>query len=348
MKKSMFLLFFASIFVIACSSNEKKQIIENKDEFNTLVEYVETNANILDNGEFPFFLLAPEVYQGIRKNFLIIDVRPQEAFEFEHIQNSVNILPNNLIDYFQNSINPASFDTIALICYTGQTSTFCTAGLRLLGYNNVYSIKHGFAAWDLTYANEYKFKDISNLLIDELKNEEVEKRATTKFPKVETIYNNAYEILLERVKHEFEQKIGENFVKIEEILNNPEKYYLISYVPKEIYLQGHLPNSINYEPKNPFTKKEFLNTLPLDKTIIIDCYNGIQSSAVIMYLRVLGYDAKNIYLGENSYMYDKVVKQGMPGRYFSEKDIFNYPLSKTETVTNTDETPKKVVPKGGC
>lgn len=350
MKKIFLLILTISLALIfSCSTKEKEKVIVKSNAFETLVSYIEENANILNNEDFPYFLLASEVYQGIKKNFLIIDLRSEEAFEFEHIQNAINISPNNLIDYFDNSINATSFDTIVFVCYTGQTSSFCTAGMRLLGYDNVYSLKHGLAAWDSTYAADYKFNDISSFLIDKLETNDVEMHKTVDYPIIETENTEAYLILRERIQNEFNSKITDNFLKIQEIIANPEQYYIASYLPKDIYLKGHIVGAVNYEPKNPFTKSKFLNSLPTDKTIIIDCYNGIQSSLVIMYLRVLGYDAKNIYLGQNSFMYDKVVEQGFPNRYFAEKDIENFPLEKTEAPTNTsEEASKKVIPKGGC
>ncbi|MDD3686439.1 MAG: rhodanese-like domain-containing protein [Bacteroidales bacterium] len=347
-KQYTILLFILAIFFASCG-NEKKSQVEKSDGFDKLIEYMETNGDLVNSKDFPFFVSAPEVYNGLTKNYLVIDIRMTPDFDSGHIANSVNVRPDSLVKYFTNSINAKSFDTIVIVCNSGHASAFCATGIRYLGYDNVFPMKYGLSAWDSVIALNYRLKNISDLLIDKLDTTNTAKNPAGKFPVLMTEFSEPYDILKYRLEIVLSEKIGENFVTIDEVINNPSSYYIISYWPEDIYKNGHIPGAVNYEPKKSLKKSEFLNTLPTDKTIIVDCYGGNHSSFVIMYLRLLGYDAKNIIGGANAYMYSIISEQGMPGRFFKKDDIYNFPLVKSgQQAAATGDAPKKPAPKGGC
>lgn len=349
MKKQYTILIIILAIIFVSCGNQKKTPVEKYDGFDKLVEYMETNGDLVNSKDFPFFVSAPEVYNGLKSNYLVIDLRMSHDYDSGHIANSVNVRPDSLVKYFTNSINANAFDTIVFVCNSGHASAFCATGIRYLGFNNVFPMKYGLSAWDSVIASNYRLKNISDMLIDELDTTNIAKNAASKFPVLLTEYTEPYDILKYRLETVLSENIGENFVSINELIKNPGSYYIISYWPEEIYKNGHLPGSVNYEPKKSLKKSEFLNTLPTDKTIIVDCYGGNHSSFVIMYLRLLGYDAKNIIGGANSYMYSIISEQGIPGRFFSKDDIYNFPLVKSgQKAVATNEEPKKPAPKGGC
>lgn len=349
MKKQYTILLFLLVILFASCGNEKKSSVEKSDGFNKLIEYMETNGDLVNSKDFPFFVSAPQVYNGLNRNYLVIDIRMTPDFDSGHIANSVNVRPDSLVKYFTNSINANAFDTIVIVCNSGHASAFCATGIRYLGYDNVFPLKYGLSAWDSVIASNYRLKNISDLLIDKLDTANMAKNSAGKFPVLMTEFAEPYDILKSRIETVFSEKISNNFVTIEDVMKNPDSFYIVSYWPMEIYKNGHIPGAVNYEPKKSLKKSEFLNTLPTDKTIIVDCYGGNHSSFAIMYLRLLGYDAKNIIGGANSYMYSIISEQGMPGRFFSKDDIYNFPLVKSgQQAATTGEASKKPAPKGGC
>jgi rhodanese-related sulfurtransferase len=347
-KQYSILLFVLTILIVSCG-NEKKSSVEKSDGFNKLIEYMETNGDLVNSKEFPFFVSAPQVYNGLNRNYLVIDIRMTPDFDSGHIANSVNVRPDSLVKYFTNSINANAFDTIVIVCNSGHASAFCATGIRYLGYDNVFPLKYGLSAWDSTIASNFRLKNISDLLVEKLDTSNVAKNAAGKFPVLMSEFTEPYDILKSRIETVFSEKISNNFVTIEDVMKNPDSFYIVSYWPMEIYKNGHILGAVNYEPKISLKKSEFLNTLPTDKTILVDCYGGNHSSFVIMYLRLLGYDAKNIIGGANAYMYGIISKQGMPSRFFKTDDIYNFPLVKSgQQAATTGEASKKPAPKGGC
>jgi rhodanese-related sulfurtransferase len=347
-KQYTILIFVLAIFFSSCGNNRKAPI-EKTDGFNKLIEYMEATGNLLNSKDFPFFVSAPEVYNGLNRNYLVIDIRMTPDFDSGHIANSVNVRPDSLVKYFTNSINANSFDTIVIVCNSGHASAFCATGIRYLGYDNIFPLRYGLSSWDSVIASKFRLKNISDLLIDKLDTTNTAKNPPGKFPVLMTEYTEPYDILKYRLETVLSEKIGENFVTIEDVMKSPSSYYNISYWPEEMYKNGHILGAVQYEPKKSLNKLQLLNTLPTDKTILVDCYGGNHSSFVIMYLRLLGYDAKIIIGGANAYMYSIISEQEMPSRFFKKDDIYNFPLIKSgQQATATDKVQEKPAPKGGC
>ncbi len=118
--KNFFLIIavFTIIYASSCSSKQKE---ENKaiDGFPIIIEHFETNGDYINSAAVPFFVNAQEVYQNLKNNWLLIDLRSKDHFLSGHIRNSVNVRPSEIVDYFEKNINPSSFDKIVLICNSG-------------------------------------------------------------------------------------------------------------------------------------------------------------------------------------------------------------------------------------
>ena len=54
--------------------------------------------------------------------------------------------------------------------------------------------------------------------------------------------------------------------------------------------------------------QDFVN-LPVDKPVVVYCGTGHNSGFATAYLRLFGYNARTLKYGNNSFMYDKMVKQ---------------------------------------
>lgn len=84
---------------------------------------------------------AKENFDGI--NFIIIDVREKDEFDFVNIKNTIHIpmmtIPNNL------NLLPKEKD-IGVLCHHGNRSAQVTAYLKNLGYN-AFNITGGIEKW---------------------------------------------------------------------------------------------------------------------------------------------------------------------------------------------------------
>jgi len=113
----------------------------------------ESNGDFINSYKNPALVEATEVYNNI-DSYLLLDIRLENEFAIGRIRNSINIKAENLISYFQN-INPYEFPKIIIISSTGQHAAFCTSILRLLKYDNVYSMNFGMAYWNNVFSNEW-------------------------------------------------------------------------------------------------------------------------------------------------------------------------------------------------
>ena len=350
MKNKISLIYLIISIIILSACNNENPEIKYIDGFEILIEYLENeNGDLINSEEIPFFINADEVYNNLNKNLLIIDIRSIEDFDKGHIINAVNISPNKIIDYFENHINPNDFDKIVLTCNAGDISAFCVMGLKYLGYNKVYPLRNGLSSWSYDIAKEYRLKNLGNHIINNLDTLNHEKNKPGDFPVIKTKHSDAYNILRSRIIEILNSDISSYFISLNDFLETKKSYYNISYWPETRFNKGHIDEAIRYQPKSSLRSDQHLNTLPIDKPIIIDCYAGNHSNFVLMYLRILGYDAHMLISGANSYMYDIIMNEERASRHFGEKDIYNYPLS-TDKIQTIEKEEKIVIntPVGGC
>jgi rhodanese-related sulfurtransferase len=316
----------------SAKAKNEKQIIKEEvkiDEFNLLITYLEKNGNFINSSYVPAMIGADKVKENIgKKDFLIIDIRKADSFNEGHIKGAVNVKFNELIPYFENDISPQSYQKIVMVCYSGQSASFAAGILNLLGYDNVYAMKFGMSAWGTKDAKTHWLKNISDKYINQLELKENSMNTKGNYPELFTGETDALAILQNRAQAAFDDSFKSRLVSAEEVFNNPDRYYIINYWPKDHYLEGHLPGAIQYTPKKSLSTTTFLNTLPTDKPIVIYCFTGQHASFVAAFLNTLGYDARVLKYGANSFMHSKLLtKKWHP---FSKKKIHNYKVVKTE------------------
>jgi rhodanese-related sulfurtransferase len=231
-----------------------------------------------------------------------------------------------LISYFKDSIITTSYNKVVLVCYSGQKTSYTAMLLRIIGYNNVYSLRWGMSSWDKNIANQYLYKNSSSSYISKLEKVNNKPVNTNKYPRILSDKVNAYDIILDKAQSLLDS--GKFTISTEEVFANPSKYYIISYWPQIHYEKGHIAGAFQFEPFNSLTKDKQLSTLPIDKPILVYCYSGQQSATVAAYLRILGYDAYSLAFGANSFMLS-TLKSGI-GHVFGAEEIMNYPLVKGE------------------
>jgi rhodanese-related sulfurtransferase len=332
------------IFIISSCSNTKSP--ETKDNFSDVAKYLETHGDFINSQKFPNVLPLAKLMETKDEKTLIVDIRKADDYNLGHISGSIRIDYSNLIQYFEEKIDPNSFTKIVIVCYSGESATYATALLQILGYTNVYALRFGSSAFSKKFAEDKWTKNISNDYIDKITTDETPIGQTTKYPTIETDLS-AYEYLRSKSKELLQTPFSTHKVSAKELFENPDKYYIISYYPVETHQKGHIPGSIQYTPKQSLNSKQLLNTLPTNKPIVTYCNNGHQSAAIAAYLHLLGYDARSLAYGASSFMQDNIVKTG---KAFTENEILEIELNSTHSSgqNNTKIEIKTKKAAGGC
>lgn len=333
---AVMLLALSFLFVSCSDDDDDDTPVMSESEI--LLDYLEANGDFI-NTAAPAMIAAADVKTAITaspdKN-LVIDIRSAADYaNLGHIKGAVNKTIPQLYDYFKTGIVPANYDKIILACYTGQSASYSTSLLRLLGYNNVYAMKFGMSAWHDTCATTYK-NTIGNGKAAMFVSTETPKPAKgTTYPTLTTGKTTGKEILEERVKALFALGYSSSLsnadacaITINDLYADLTKYHICNYWPAAEYLDpGHVAGAMNYLPKASLKKAADLLTLPTDKEVVIYCYTGQTSAHVAAFLRVLGYKAKTLQFGASGMIYDRMIEKNMTA-FKPASDIKNYELVK--------------------
>ncbi len=345
--RTITILFFVSILFlsVSCVNNTtaKKNMANNvpvevKTKTQKLVEQLFKNGDFISAETSPKLMSTEEVYKSIGENILVIDIRGAYDYSNGHIKNAVNIKKTEVIDFAQVKGLPL-YDKVIMVCYTGQSATYAAATLQLLGYDNVYVLEWGMSGWNNKFSKHWK-SGVSDMGVDKLTDSKYPKNASSTLPNIESKKNSGEEILYTRAKAIEKEGWRKNAVTYEFAEANAKKNYLISCQPELVYEKGHMKNAILYSADNSFNLTTDLLTLPTDKTIMVYSNKGYQSSFIMVYLKMLGYDAKTVRYGANSFMNSKMTDFGDA---FSSSLIKNYPYQTSEYIE--EEGGAK---EGGC
>jgi len=327
-------IFFVAVLVCSVatlssftSKNENSKTIHPNPpgEFETLLNYLESNGDFINSDACPAFIDASEVKKNMKNSkYLIIDVRSETWFDYGHIKNAKNVKTADLLNYFENKIKPADYDKIVLVCYSGQSAAYFTSLLRIAGYDNVYNMKWGMSSWRTDFAENSWLKKISNDNAGKLETTNNPKPAKGSAPTLSTGKSDAKAILKARLVKLFATPYKESIIKSADIFASPSDYYVVNYMGNDKYTKGHIPGAVQYDPNKSLASSADLLTLPTDKRIAISGCTGQGTAYVVAYLDVLGYDAGNVAYGANSYM-NKQLKSNK-GDAFSKKNVNMYPV----------------------
>ncbi|MBT8301378.1 MAG: hypothetical protein KJO63_08620 [Maribacter sp.] len=316
-----FLISTAALLSSFSSVNSDRSIIDPPSEFEILLEYLKAQSNLLNGEELP--IIKAEALRKDIKNprVHIIDIRSESWFEYGHIKNAVNVASPDLPDYFTNKINPADYDKIVLVCYSGQSAAYFTGLLRLAGYDNTYSMKWGMSSWREDFAEGSWLKNIKNDYASKLESTEKTKVEIGNHPTLNTGETDAKSILNARLKVLFETPYKEYIIKSLDLFENPDNYYIVNYWD-ETKCEGHIPGALHYHPNASLADN--LLTLPVDEKVVVYEETGQKAAYVVAYLNVLGYDTGNVAYGANSFMNSVLKEKGWDA--FTKKEINMFPV----------------------
>jgi rhodanese-related sulfurtransferase len=255
-------------------------------------------------------------------------MRKPEVFAEGHIPGAVNVEIGGLTDYFASKIKPFEFDKIILACYSGQSSSYATLLLRIMGYGNVYSLRWGMSGWSPKMDNKW-LAGISSKYEDQLDTTTYEKDAPGDFPLLNTGKSTGAEIFDSRIVGLFNE-YHDATITSDSVFSHPEKYYIINYDRKDKYETGHVPGAIRYKPGGTLGILSEMQTIPADKEVVIYCATGHNSAFVTAYLRLFGYNAKTLRYGNNGFMHDKMLRedQTMAWGPYTESDTKDFQVVK--------------------
>jgi rhodanese-related sulfurtransferase len=336
---------FAAVVVISiffsCSGGPKKseqaevtnqkavtKPVEINAEARLLAYYLVETGDYVNSREFPSLIGADATLEALSGKTLVIDMRKPEIFTKGHIKGAVNVEISGLTDYFASKIKPFEYDKIILACNSGQSSSYSTSLLRLMGYGNVYSLRWGMSGWSPKMENKW-LDNISSDYETQLDTTDTPKAAPGDFPVMNTGKTTGAEIMDQRIQTLFTEYENAT-VSADTVFSHPEKYYIINYERKDKYDAGHVPGAIRYKPGGTLGIIAEMQTIPADKQVVVYCGTGHNSAFVTAYLRLFGYNAKTLRFGNNGFMHDKMVReeQTMAWQPYTEKDTKDYEVVK--------------------
>lgn len=330
MKNNSIILLAIFLLAISCKSGSEKSapVIQSysteKTEAQLIEEYLTQSGDYVNSRQFPSMIKSETVLESLDSSCHVIDIRDPEFYAMGHIKGAVNVQFSDLPAYFETKIKPYEFDKIVIACYHGQRSSYTTMLLRLMGYGNVYSMRWGMAAWN----PEVDCNSPWSELISSEYSARLETTVNTAapagdYPSLETDKTTGEEIFKERIAKLFENGFKGFTISAEEVFENPDSFYIINYERKDKYEFGHIPGAVRYKPGATLGIEAEMRTIPKDKNIVVYCATGHNSSFVVAYLRLLGYNAQSLRYGNNSFMHDKMVQEkiSLSWEAFSEAEM---------------------------
>jgi rhodanese-related sulfurtransferase len=321
-----FAILIIAAMIASCGKTKEAGKVEHPiiNETDLLHNFVDKSGNIINSEEAPFLISADDVFSNLGR-YLVLDIRDTAEYEDGHIDGALLVAPKSLIDFLDKTVNASVYEKIVITCHTGQTASYFSTLLHLIGYNNVYALKFGMSGWSKKIVPNKILDNLSNKYAGILSKDSVLAKKQYDFPEIKSGENGAYSIMISRVKAVADEGFAKAKINIDTLMKDPNKYFIINYWELNQYNKGHLPGAVQFEPKKSLARNEKLKYLPTDKSIVVYCLSGQTSASVVAYLRVLGYNAYTLSFGSNSFMHD-FVSSFNDKAFNPSRDIADYPL----------------------
>ena len=295
-----------------------------------LLNDLKERGDYVNSKEYPSLIKATLVNGGLNDKNLVIDLRPASVFAAGHIKGAVNKKFEELPFYFESGIKPFEYEKIILVCDDGQISSYTTALLRLKGYGNVFAMRWGMSSWNKKYADAGWLSGLSGKYEANLDTAAHEKPAGDVMPELTKGAGTGSGVADARFSALFAEGTGKVLISADEVFSNPSGYYIINLERKDKYQDGHIPGAVRYKPDETLGFTAEMATIPATKTVVLYCGTGHNSAFATAYLRLFGYDARTLKYGNNSFMYDRMVKQkaALSWLPFASADINDFPAVK--------------------
>lgn len=314
MKNKYFALIIPFLLLIASCGSENSCKGRNETTDSTILtntysvlDFLDKTGNIIEKKEFPYLVRTYDLYSHFDE-FLILDIRSAEEYAKGHIEGAYNVQRDSLKYFFENKVSSSAYPKIAVVGDYGPLSLYISTLLRFAGYN-AYAIKYGMGAWNNKFVDNIS-KYVSNQYGNIADTTDIAKPELGDIPELSS--DNIFKYIDNRVFDLIAQDFSNIFVSPQQVMNNPDEYFVIAYWRQETFDAGHFPGSVRYEPREDLSPDKYLGTLPKDKRIVVYCYTGHQAAAIVAYLKLVGYDACSFMYGANSFMNVKL-RDASPG-----------------------------------
>lgn len=258
----------------------------------------------------------------------IVDVRSAADYDAAHIDGAVNVAATDVLTHLEG-IDLTPYNEVSIVCYTGQTAAWVTSLLRLLGYDQVYSLKWGMSSWNVAFSGSWT-NNVGNTRSAQFTATATPKGPAGDLPTINTGGATEQDILEARVDAVFAEGFEAAKTTHAEVYGALGNYYIVNYWPADHYTgMGHIEGAVQYTPKADLASTSFLNTLPTDKTVVVYCYTGQTSANMAAYLRVIGYDAVSLVFGANGMIYDDMTAGKWNEAAAPDGQVFDYPTVAT-------------------
>jgi rhodanese-related sulfurtransferase len=284
-------------------------------------------------------LVTPDIVASNLDNYHIVDLRSHEEFINGRISGAVNVYKDSLITYLEN-LNNVDTKTILFVCKDGQLSSYVQCLVGLYGFNNIATLKYGMASWNIDFASEWmnNIRTISKTNVEcPFDNHLIyfEERYTLPavvLPPGENITvkvnesikqllaapaNISSDIMDEQTVFCHFRSIYQHFDYQTEVFENmdficygtkalyaiyPSKYPELPSHPKNTWWM-EIPLQYDYRLSNS------VHFLANDKPIVFYSTDGHDSAFAVALLRLLGYNAKSVLYGINSFQYNAMISE---------------------------------------
>jgi len=234
----------------------------------------------------------------------IIDWRSATDYAAGHLIGAVNKSLTDLDDMITDSELPTD-KLIINVCYTGQSASFATAVMNLLGQDEAFAgleaknLKFGMCGV-LASATQWT-NAVSSTYTASLETTTNTTTTTNDYPEIDTGETTLGGI----VAAQLDDAVNGWNISAATVFADPSQYFIVNYWPLDQYEDpGHIEGAYQFTPKTSLLTTSTLNLLPTDETIVVYCYTGQTSAQVTAYLRLLGYDAKSLLFGIEGFAHD--------------------------------------------
>ena len=323
MKLNIFIVVLSLVSLIGCLEEIIEPIIPLYHNSADLATYLELNGNYINSSENPALIDVEEVNQNLN-SFLILDIRTNVEYTNGHIPKSINVEPRNIIEYLE-SIDNDNYSKIIIVCENGDHSGFVTTLLRLLKYNNTYSLNYGMGYWHRDFSSPWKSNKKIARTSGWFNNRQYGKRSVkatlpeVKFNDEELDIESKLKIRVQELLELSFDNLTITVTEFDDLYSGASRNYsyryIICYGDKFLYDSlyyneiralppvdwgGHPRDAVLYNPSYDFYLSSELLTIPANDNVLLYSYNGQRSSYMLAYLKLLGYDAKIIEYGAYS------------------------------------------------
>jgi rhodanese-related sulfurtransferase len=300
----MLAFLLALVFIVSCSDDDSNDPNTN-NEAETLLQYIESTSDYV-NTYAPAMITAEEVNTlNATGAVYIIDVRAAADYAKGHIKNAVNVPLADLLTHLEG-MNTSQYQKIAVVCYSGQSASWGTSLMRMMGYDNIFTMKFGMCSWSTETMGSWP-GNIGNARAAQFVTEAFDKNPMGAMPELNTGMTTGEDILRTRVQAVLAEGYTPARVSHDDVFAALDNYYIVNYWKEAHYNDpGHIPGAAQYTPKEDLAYDKYIKTLPTDKPVVVYCYTGQTSSHVSAFLRVLGYDAKSLLFGANGMIYNEI------------------------------------------